>query len=275
MSKLILLLTLLFLIFGFDLKSQVVISDNGSGTPEESAVLKLESTTKGFQLPTMTLAQMYAIQDPVNGLMVFVTDDNSLYYYIELQSDWVKLGLSDEGVLTDPRDDQTYRTIQVGNFWIMAENLNYGTRIDSDQAPPSDGEVQKYCYKNDEAECDEWGAFYRYSELTEGEGICPPGWTVPVKADYEELVNFFGGSQTAGASLKARGDFYWQTASGSDLSGFSAIGAGSFSNSNHQQLKEVSRLLTSDNNIFQVDNSNNIQIQGGQQAESYSVRCYK
>jgi hypothetical protein len=46
----------------------------GTTTPDASAALEIESTTKGFLLPRMTLAQINAIATPVEGLMVYCLD---------------------------------------------------------------------------------------------------------------------------------------------------------------------------------------------------------
>ena len=51
------------------------------GTKVPSAVLELESTTKGFLLPRMTAGQMNAIIAPANGLAVYNTDDNCTFIY--------------------------------------------------------------------------------------------------------------------------------------------------------------------------------------------------
>jgi hypothetical protein len=46
----------------------------GTTTPHASAALEIESTTKGFLLPRMTLSQINAIAAPVEGLMVYCLD---------------------------------------------------------------------------------------------------------------------------------------------------------------------------------------------------------
>ena len=59
----------------------------GNKTP--SAVLELESTTKGFLLPRMTAAQMNAISSPANGLAVYNLDVQCTFLY--RGSTWVSL----------------------------------------------------------------------------------------------------------------------------------------------------------------------------------------
>lgn len=54
---------------------------NNPGNKQASAVLELESTTKGFLLPRMTSVQMNAIASPANGLAVYNTDQQCTYLY--------------------------------------------------------------------------------------------------------------------------------------------------------------------------------------------------
>jgi len=59
----------------------------GTTNPNSSAMLHVESTTKGVLFPRMTSAQRNAIT-PVNGLLVFDTDSNSLFIYQALPLGW-------------------------------------------------------------------------------------------------------------------------------------------------------------------------------------------
>ena len=51
------------------------------GVKSASAVFELESTTKGFLMPRMTLVQLNAISAPATGLTVFNTADSCVYIY--------------------------------------------------------------------------------------------------------------------------------------------------------------------------------------------------
>ncbi|MDA9339711.1 hypothetical protein N9Q68_01935 [Polaribacter sp.] len=55
----------------------------GTITPDASAALDIESTTKGFLPPRMTNVQMNAIPSPAEGLLVYCTDciEKGYYYY--------------------------------------------------------------------------------------------------------------------------------------------------------------------------------------------------
>ena len=68
-------------------KAQVGV---GTTTPNSSAMLHVESTTKGVLFPRMTTVQRNAIA-PVNGLIVFDTDSSSLYIYQPLPAGWKQI----------------------------------------------------------------------------------------------------------------------------------------------------------------------------------------
>jgi hypothetical protein len=54
----------------------------GTQTPDSSAILDVQSTTKGLLIPRLTLAQRIAITNPAKGLLVYQTDNTQgIYYY--------------------------------------------------------------------------------------------------------------------------------------------------------------------------------------------------
>lgn len=104
----------------------------------------------------------------------------------------------------DPRDGKFYKTINInGQLW-MAENMNSGTMIKaSDGGDYNDGyqkdnnKQEKYCYKDNEKNCDIYGALYQwdegmgFSEAIRAQGICPTGWHVPDTDEWEQLRLYF------------------------------------------------------------------------------------
>ncbi|SOE78557.1 major paralogous domain-containing protein [Fibrobacter sp. UWT3] len=134
------------------------------------------------------------------------------------------------GELVDDRDGQTYKTVKIGDKWWMAENLNY--EVDS-----------SFCY-NDSAEyCEKFGRLYRWAatvgksesecgygytcSLPSGDlqGVCPSGWHLPSRAEWETLINAVGGKSTAGIKLKSSSG--WNSSgNGTDAFGFTALPAG-------------------------------------------------
>lgn len=67
----------------------------GTTIPDASAILELQSTSKGLLIPRMTNAQMNAIPSPATGLLVFNTTDNSIY--INRSTGWINLNTSISG----------------------------------------------------------------------------------------------------------------------------------------------------------------------------------
>lgn len=60
---------------------QVNVTNTGTYTAETSALVQIDSTTKGVLLPRMTDAQILAIASPANGLMVYSTTQNVIAFY--------------------------------------------------------------------------------------------------------------------------------------------------------------------------------------------------
>lgn len=134
------------------------------------------------------------------------------------------------GELVDDRDGQTYKTVKIGDQWWMAENLNY--EVDS-----------SFCY-NDSAEyCGKFGRLYRWAatvgkserecghgytcSLPSGniQGVCPSGWHLPSRVEWETLINAVGGKSIAGIKLKSTSGWN-HSGDGTDAFGFTALPAG-------------------------------------------------
>ena len=111
------------------------------------------------------------------------------------------------GSLFDQRDSVTYTTVLINGQWWMSENLNYGKTIDSksggdnaDGLPSNNGIPEKYCYGDNVQSCDQYGGLYVWDEMmnyttTEGgQGVCPDGWHIPSRADWESLISEYPSS---------------------------------------------------------------------------------
>ena len=129
----------------------------------------------------------------------------------------------------DSRDGNSYNGIAIGTQVWMAENLNYDA-------------TGSRCYNNSVDSCEKYGRRYDWSTAMGGayssddvpsgvQGVCPAGWHLPSSAEWDTLINFVGGSSTAGRKLKStRG---WTTSSGragngTDEYGFSALPGGCY-----------------------------------------------
>ena len=141
------------------------------------------------------------------------------------------------GSVTDSRDNQTYKTVKIGNQVWMAQNLNFATN-------------RSFCYNNDSLYCNKYGRLYNWMEAVDGyglysanakgcnmeshcwptptfpvRGICPEGWHLPSKEEWIQLFDTVGGRDVAGTALKST--YGWKDdGNGTNAFGFSALPAG-------------------------------------------------
>ena len=127
---------------------------------------------------------------------------------------------------------QTYHTIQIGNQCWLKENLDVGIYVASTNtgtfhSDVSDNSIiEKYCYENNESNCATYGGLYDWNEAmgyvtTPGtQGICPPGWHIPTRAEFETLMAVVNND---GYALKLIGQ---GGGAGTNISGFSALLSG-------------------------------------------------
>jgi len=48
-----------------------------------------------------------------------------------------------------------------------------------------------------------YGRLYNWNAVNDSRGLCPEGWHVPTRADWEELIAHLGGESVAGGKLKS------------------------------------------------------------------------
>jgi N-sulfoglucosamine sulfohydrolase len=131
--------------------------------------------------------------------------------------------------LVDARDGQRYPTVAIGEQCWMGSNLDSGREV-ADARPHDPAAVEKTCYGNDPRSCRVYGGLYTWDEAMQGkrepgaQGICPAGWHVPAREEWEALARHLGPA-TAGEQLKARADHdpSWD---GTDAVGFTALPGG-------------------------------------------------
>jgi len=116
------------------------------------------------------------------------------------------------GTLTDPRDGQDYRTVEIGNSTWMAENLKY-----AEQACGT-----SWCYGNNASYCKTYGRLYDWCAAMTA---CPDGWHLPTDADWKNLVLDAGGTEDAAGNLKSKKGWN-DNGNGTDEHGFSALPGG-------------------------------------------------
>jgi uncharacterized protein (TIGR02145 family) len=203
-------------------------------------------------------------------VIIKARDDEGTYYEVEsFESIFISAPpppVPCPGIPTVTYSGQTYNTVQVGTQCWLKENLNVGTMINSCSGgvinlsgipcnffvPPktpvnqaNNPPIEKYCYKDNTANCDTYGGLYQWDEAmgystTEGaQGICPAGWHIPKDSEWFVLEDYLKDTSplscvssrdeeplldcgTAGKKLKKDAIY-----GGNNSSGFSALLAGS------------------------------------------------
>lgn len=161
------------------------------------------------------------------------------------------------GIVYDVRDNQTYRTVIIGNQLWMAENLNFETDSGS------------WCYDNSNANCQNTGRLYNQQTAKQA---CMDGWRLPTKQDFDSLLLAVNEGNNPVLSLLKNGN-----------SGFDALMAGWYGEySGSYFFGEQARFwsLTTKNTLNAWYLSINILSNyAGMEYESresgYSVRCIK
>lgn len=118
-----------------------------------------------------------------------------------------------ENTLTDLRDNRVYKTVVIGTQIWMAENLNYVT-----EGGYADDLDRSRCFNDKQLYCDNYGRLYRwtgamdipymyaekqYDDTLMHQGLCPQGWHLPTKAEFDTLIAHTGGFKLAGKNLKS------------------------------------------------------------------------
>ncbi|MCQ2098049.1 MAG: fibrobacter succinogenes major paralogous domain-containing protein [Fibrobacter sp.] len=137
------------------------------------------------------------------------------------------------GTLVDERDGQTYRTTKIGDQVWMAENLNF----------PVKG---SYCYDNTLVNCEIYGRLYTWEAAQD---VCPSGWHLPSKEDFDTLLKNVGESDTERFdNLAARS---WKF--GTDPYGFSALPAGNYNGTSFKDLGSLTYFWSSTSSSRSTD----------------------
>lgn len=209
------------------------------------------------------------------------------------------------GTLFDDRDGKTYKTVKIGEQWWMAENLNYA---DSSKTASLMG--KSWCYNNSVELCNKYGRLYTWSAAIDSVkfatdidnpldcgfdknctlpdtvyGICPLGWHLPSKDEWEKLTDAVGGKTSPGTMLKSSNG--WNTynnvsGNGSDSFGFSALPAGARyvdGDYNDDGLNAYFWCSTANDiynaNYMRLSRSNGVGLGIISKSDGFSIRCIK
>jgi uncharacterized protein (TIGR02145 family) len=204
---------------------------------------------------------------------------------------------------TDPRNGQTYNTVQIAGQCWMAENLNIGTMVNGNINQTDNGIIEKYCYDNNTVNCVEYGGLYQWNEMMEYattpgvQGICPAGWHLPTDDEWKILEGTVDSQYPVGdpewddtgwrgsdAGINLKSTSGWNNnGNGSDLYGFSSLPSGARSSpyGNFIWLTITAHYWTSNDDLNSAirrvlkDVRNDVNSHFDGKTVGLSVRCLK
>ncbi|MDP3148808.1 MAG: FISUMP domain-containing protein [Ignavibacteria bacterium] len=179
-------------------------------------------------------------------------------------------------------EGKLYHTIQIGNQCWLKENLDVGTMISGKTDANQNATIEKYCYDDKLESCSSYGGLYQWNEAmvyntVEGsQGICPSGWHIPTKTEFETLSATVNND---GNSLKAIGQ-----GAGTNASGFSALLGGYRKvDGNFYSINDITSFWNS--TVYDAINARNTSVYGStlgvinfydyDKKYGFNIRCLK
>jgi uncharacterized protein (TIGR02145 family) len=134
-------------------------------------------------------------------------------------------------------EGNVYQTVKIGTQIWMAKNLKVTKYRDGspspkvmDQAAWSTLTAGAYSdYNNDADTGAAYGRIYNYFAVADARKLCPEGWHIPTKEEWETLINYLGGSRPANQKLREAGHAHWVQKArtvGNNESGFTLLPGG-------------------------------------------------
>ena len=231
----------------------------------------------------------------------------------EMKTAWDYLNPDiDYGEFTDERDGQVYKTVKIGNQVWMAQNLNYAY-IDvpynfSYYNNVYISDSTSWCYDNDPANCAKYGRLYTWAAAIDSvklatdavnpqdcgygsmcsalngivKGICPSGWHLPQKSEWDTLFTAVSdGSTAVGNKFKSRSGWL-SDGNGDDDFGFSALPAGLYGKGSFVNVGKMACFWSSvmfDDTVYGARLHPNNVVGRGEAGNymymGFSIRCVK
>ena len=167
---------------------------------------------------------------------------NTTYYVRSYATNAVGIGYGEEitvvlylntpGPNVTDIDGNIYNSVRIGSQTWLKQNL-MATRYRNGNTIPNitDGTVWQnqttgaYCdFLNSAANGVTYGHLYNYYATTDTRQICPEGWHVPTREEWQTLIDYLGGDNIASSKVRVPGIVYWEQDKGTNSSGFSALG---------------------------------------------------
>ncbi len=158
-------------------------------------------------------------------------------------------------------DGNVYKTVRIGNQVWMAENLRTTKYADGSPIPEvrdndawKDNSNPAMCWpNNDKASYSKtYGALYNW-EVVNTERLAPPGWRIPTREDFDELVEFAGAKNAFKLMTNQKG--IWINDKGTNETGFTATSGNRKHDGGFSQFNTVSGYIWSSSINFASPNN--------------------
>jgi uncharacterized protein (TIGR02145 family) len=144
-------------------------------TEQEMKEIGLGTTCRTLALESVCRITDITLLDSISMLSTFGLIAKKAADY----SNYIKCYSAQTDSFQDPRDGKIYKTVKIGDIWIMAENLAY---------KPSKGKY--WSYGDNEYNSKQYGYLYdRKSALS----VAPPGWHLPTEEEWKMIYEDLGG----------------------------------------------------------------------------------
>ena len=179
-------------------------------------------------------------------------------------------------------DGNAYSVVKIGQQKWIAENLKVTTFDcgDSIEVLFTNGVERgpdvkfydnqpRYAYYDNRPDLG-FGVIYNYATITKC-SICPLGYRIPKKSDWETLINNLGGQEEAGKRLLKEGDSDFNAELGGRIDGYGSVLSGSFGFWFSQDIVANSgqQLVF----IFELDYQGTLKLKGQDIRVGNYVRC--
>lgn len=236
-------------------------------------------TTKIFLLLLLIASTLVA---QTKSLKILLDDGTERHYPIGKVTKLTFVEDACNGVTKVIYEGKTYNTVQIGNQCWFRENLDVDTSSIGDSLQTNKSTIQKYCYNKDEQYCRIYGGLYKWNEAMQyvttagAQGICPSGWHIPTRTEFEVLIGYIGDQAAILVSESQKTINY----TANNNTGFSAMFAGRYYET-FDDLNYFTYFWSSTDNGKGADfvdlryDSSHITLYGGSKENAFSIRCLK
>ncbi len=175
-----------------------------SSSQSSFSVLRIESSSQPISSQTSNISTSTSSSETMASSSSVISSSSTAPELSSSAGFSLTYCISNPGFCTttiDSRDSTVYRTTQIGTQVWMAENLNF----EIDDSFCYDDDEERSCYVEDpdciQDYCAIYGRLYTWETAMGGadstntipsevQGICPTGWHIPSKPEWNILVHF-------------------------------------------------------------------------------------